>query len=73
MMFRLVWIDNKVTSKDNEVTRRGNEANKILEFVDFDTCVSFAVTNLSIFGLLWIIYDVDNNLVYLGDTYDYDR
>lgn len=58
-MFRLVWIGNKVAYT--------------LEFADYDTCVSFAVTNLSVFAYLWIIYDVHNNLVYLGDTYGYNR
>ncbi len=59
-MFRLVWID-------------GNKVTHTLEFADYDICVSFAVTNLSVFGYLWIIYDTNNNLVYLGDTYDYRR
>lgn len=59
MMFKLIWIKNRQSH--------------IEEFTAYDIAVSWAVTSLSIDNLLWIIYDVDNNTVYLGDTYVNNR
>lgn len=58
-MFKVIYIKQKQSYTE--------------EFTAYDIAVSWAVTSLSIDNLLWIIYDVENDKTYLGDTYVNNR